>query len=410
MDAPAYEHRPPAAEGAALDRVQRVAFVAGLAGLLALLVGGVFDQAQFFRSWLLGFLFWWSVAIGCLSILMIQHLTGGWWGLAIRRLLEAGSRTVPLLALLFVPLVFGLAKVYAWAQRDVVAHDVILQRKEAYLNPVFFTARAAFFFLAWIAIAHFLNKWSLRQDGGYTIADARRLRSLSGAGLVLMGFTITFASVDWAMSLNPHWFSTIYGFMFMVGQALAALTLCVVALGVLRRGETLAAVTKPTIVHDLGKLMLAFTMLWAYMHLSQFLIVWSGNLPEEIPWYLTRLNGGWQYLALALVVFHFALPFLLLLSRDLKRNLGALAAVAAFMFVMRFVDLFWIVAPDLAGHHGAEAAGAHLTVHLLDLAAVVGLGGLWVAAFARQLKRRPLLAATDPDLPELLALPAYGTH
>jgi len=162
-------------------------------------------------------------------------------------------------------------------------------------------------------------------------------------------------------------------------------------------------------VHDLGKLMFAFTMLWAYMHISQFLIVWSGNLPEEIPWYLTRLNGGWQYLALALVVFHFALPFLLLLSRDLKRNLGTLAVVAAGMFFMRMVDLFWLVAPDLAGHHGPEAE-PHLVIHLADIAALVAFGGLWLAAFARQVKGRPLIAATDPDLPELLEQPAFGGH
>jgi hypothetical protein len=399
----------PVAEGATLDRMQRSALAAGVAGLLGLLVSGVFDQAQFFRSYLFGYLFWWCVAIGCLSILMIQHLTGGWWGLTIRRLLEAGSRTVPLLALLFLPVLFGLPRIYLWAQREVVDHDPILQRKELYLNPVFFGARAVFYFVVWSALAHFLSRWSLRQDSGYTLADARRLRSLSGGGLVLMGLTITFAAVDWAMSLNPHWFSTIYGFMFMVGQALAALTLCIVVLCVLRRGETLAAVAKPTVVHDLGKLMLAFTMLWAYMHLSQFLIVWSGNLPEEIPWYLTRLSGGWQFLAASLVVLHFALPFLLLLSRGLKRNLGTLGWVAAGMFFMRMVDLFWIVAPDLAGHHGPEAE-AHFTLHLADAAAVVGLGGVWLAAFARQLKRRPLLSATDPDLPELLEQPAFGTH
>ena len=399
----------PVAEGATLDRMQRSALAAGVVGLLGLLVGGVFDQAQFFRSYLFGYLFWWCVAIGCLSILMIQHLTGGWWGLTIRRLLEAGSRTVPLLALLFLPVLFGLPKIYLWAQHEAVAHDPILQKKELYLNPVFFAARAVFYFIVWSALAHFLNRWSLRQDTGYTLADARRLRSLSGGGLVLMGLTITFASVDWAMSLNPHWFSTIYGFMFMVGQALAALTLCIVVLCVLRRGETLAAVAKPTVVHDLGKLMLAFTMLWAYMHLSQFLIVWSGNLPEEIPWYITRLSGGWQFLAASLVVLHFALPFLLLLSRDLKRNLAALGWVAAGMFFMRIVDLFWIVAPDLAGHHGPEAE-AHFALHLADIAAVVGFGGVWLAAFARQLKRRPLLSATDPDLPELLEQPAFGTH
>ena len=409
MDPRVHDERP-VADGATLDRVQKLGAIAAVAGFLGLLVSGVFDQAQFFRSYLFGFLFWWTVAIGCMSLLMIQHLTGGWWGLTIRRLLEAGTRTVPLLAALFVPLLFGLPKVFLWAQHDALAHDVILQRKQAYLNPVFFTGRAVFYFLVWAALAHFLNKWSLRQDGGYTIADARRLRSLSGGGLVLMGLTITFSSVDWAMSLNPHWFSTIYGFIFMVGQALAALTFCIVMLGVLRRGETLAAVFRPTVVHDLGKLMFAFTMLWAYMHISQFLIVWSGNLPEEIPWYLTRLNGGWQYLAFALVVFHFALPFLLLLSRELKRNLGSLAVVAAGMFFMRMVDLFWIIGPDLAGHQGPEAAEPHLAIHLADVAALVAFGGLWLAAFARQAKSRPLIAATDPDLPELLEQPAFGTH
>ena len=408
MDTPVHDHAP-VADGPTLDRLQRLAGIAGVVGLLGLLVGGVFDQAQFFRSYLFGFLFWWCAAIGCLSILMIQHLTGGWWGLTIRRLLEAGTRTVPLLALLFVPVLVGLPKIYIWAQREVVAHDPILQRKELYLNPVFFAGRAIFYFIVWSALAHFLNRWSLRQDSGYTLADARRLRSLSGGGLVLLGFTITFAAVDWAMSLDPHWFSTIYGFMFMVGQALAALALCIVVLCVLARGETLAAVAKPTVVHDLGKLMLAFTMLWAYMHLSQFLIVWSGNLPEEITWYLTRLSGGWQVLAAALVVLHFALPFLLLLSRDLKRNLGTLGWVAAGMFFMRMVDLFWIVGPNLSGHHGADAA-PHFTLHLGDVAAVIGIGGVWLAAFARQLKGRPLLSATDPELPELLEQPALGHH
>jgi hypothetical protein len=196
----------------------------------------------------------------------------------------------------------------------------------------------------------------------------------------------------------------------MIGQALAALTLGIVALSVLRHVEPLGGVAKPTVVHDLGKLMLAFTMLWAYMHISQFLIIWSANLPEEIPWYLTRLHGGWQYVALLLVVFHFALPFLVLLSRDLKRNLRALALVAAGVFAMRLVDLFWIVAPDLAGHHGAGHGEAHFSLHLLDIAAPVAVGGLWLAVFARELRRRPLVPPTDPELPELLEQPAHGAH
>lgn len=392
-----------------VGRVQRFALIAGVAGLLACLVGGAMDAGQFFRSYLFGYLFWWGVAIGCLSILMIHHLTGGFWGLAIRRVLEAGSRTVLLLALLFVPLLFGMSKVYLWARPEVMAADPILKRKELYLNVPFFAGRAAFYFLVWFALSHFLNKWSLELDARPSLRILGRLRGLAGVGLVLMGLTITFSAIDWAMSLDPHWFSTIYGFLFMVGQALSAMALCIMALSVLGRSEPLAAVCRPSVVHDLGKLMLAFVMLWAYMNLSQFLITWSGNLPEEIPWYIQRLDGGWQYLALALVVFHFALPFLLLLSRDLKRNATTLAGVAALVFAMRMIDLFWLVGPNLQGGHGEHAAHG-LSVHWMDLAALVAVGGIWTSAFARELGRRPLLPVGEPELQELLDEPVHAGH
>mgnify|MGYP001357087800 CR=1 FL=1 len=395
---------------AGLDRIRRTAFLAGVVGTLLSLVGGAIDATQFFRSYLFAFLFWTGIGLGCLSILMIHHLSGGIWGLAIRRLLEAGSRTLKFSALMFVPLVFGLSRIYLWAQPDVVGHDAILQAKAPYLNVPFFVGRAVFYFLAWTALAHFLSKWSLELDGHReSLHIARRLRSLAGPGLMIMGLTITFSSVDWAMSLDPHWFSTVYGLLFMVGQVLSAMALVIVALALFGRDQPLADVTRPSVVHDLGKLMLAFIMLWAYLNLSQFLIIWSGNLPEEIPWYLRRMGGGWQYLGLLLVVFHFALPFLLLLSRDLKRHARLLAMVAGVVLLMRLVDLFWLIAPNLQGGHGEHAAHG-MSVHWLDVVTPIGMGGLWIAAFARELAGRPLLPLGEPELTEFIESPVQVSH
>jgi hypothetical protein len=384
-----------------LERLRRPALLVGGVGVLLMVVGAFLDPGQFFRSYLLAFLFLVNIPIGCLSITMIHHLTGGYWGLAIRRLLEAGTRTLPWAALAFVPLAFGLPHVFPWAGPEA-AQDHLIQEKSLYLNPPFFLARAAFYFLVWVGLARALNRASLALDGGADYRrTSRRLRALSGAGLVLMGLTITFSSVDWAMSLDPHWMSTIYGILFMVGQALSAMALAVVILAFAGRDTPLEPLLRGTpALHDLGKLLFAFVMLWAYVTYSQFLIIWSGNLPEEVPWYLHRLHGGWQGLALMLVVLHFALPFLLLLSRNLKKDPRRLGAVAAGLLFLRLVDVYWLVGPEL--HRGAG-----LTVHWLDLTALVGLGGLWLFAFTRELSDRPLLPVGEPDLREVLE-PARG--
>jgi hypothetical protein len=379
----------------AVGRLERGAVIAGVAGLLLTLVGGVVNPDQFFRSYLLAFLFWGGIPVGCLSIIMIHHLSGGMWGLVIRRILEAGTRTLPLVAGLFLPLLLGLPRLYEWARPEVMAADPLLREKELYLNVPFFIVRAAFYFGVWCALAFFLNKWSLELDDRYRIKVARQLRGLSGGGLVLLGLTITFSSVDWGMSLNPHWFSTIYGILFMVGQVLSAMALVVVLLARMADVPPFRGVLHAMQIHDLGKLLLAFVMLWAYVNLSQFLIIWSANLPEETPFYISRLQGGWQFLALLLVLFHFALPFVMLLSRDLKRNARLLGSLAAGIFVVRLLDLYWLIAPDLA--HGP---GLH--VHWLDLAAPVGVGGLWLWAFARQLRQRPLLPVGEPEIRERL--------
>jgi len=383
---------------AEIELARQRAMAVGVAGLALCGIGLFLDPVQALRSWLFAFLFWVGVAIGCQSILMIQHLTGGLWGLTIRRILEAGSRTLLYVWLLFLPLAFGLGRVFVWANHDALAADEHLEHavhaKQLYLNVPFFLGRAAFYFLVWAVLAHLLSELSRRQDAGWTRTTARRLRALSGGGLLLMGFTITFSSIDWGMSLDPRWFSHIWGMLFMVGQALSAMALCIILIARIGDQAPLARAALPGTVHDLGKLLLAFVMLWAYVNLSQFLIIWSGNLPEEIPWYIQRLQGTWQAAALLLLLVHFALPFLLLLSRDLKRSARMLSSVAAMIFVMRIVDLYWLVGPEL------HAPGR--SFHWLDLAALAGIGGLWTFLFARELQDRPLLPIGDPELEEAL--------
>jgi hypothetical protein len=384
---------------ARIDSLQRAGLASGAVGLLACVAGGFADASQAYRSYLFAFLFWAGVSVGCLSISMINHLTGGMWGLVIRRLLEAGTRTLPLVTLLFVPIALGLPRIYVWARPEVVATDALVQRKSLYLNPAFFLGRAVFYFAVWNLLAALMNRWSLALDSGPDRPTERRLRGLAGLGLVLLGLTITFSSVDWAMSLDPHWYSTMYGILFMVGQVLSALSLMILAVAGLGAERPLSDVIRPGAVHDLGKLLLAFVMLWTYIHLSQFLIVWSGNLPEEIPWYIRRSQGGWLYLALVLVLFHFALPFLLLLSRELKRNARSLALVAAALFAAHVLETFWLVGPDLGGH-GEHAVG--VAFHWLDVAAILGVGGVWLLGFARQLKTRAIVPVGDPDIRELM--------
>jgi hypothetical protein len=375
----------------ALQRWQRLALTVGLAALVASAVGGLVWPEQFFRSYLVAYLFWFGIALGCLAILMIHHVTGGAWGAVIRRLLESGSRTLPLMGLLFLPVVLGLEHLYVWARPEVVAQDPILQHKSLYLNVPFFLGRAVFYFVVWSVLAFFLSRWSLQQDESTQPGPGRRLELISRGGLLAVGLTMTFAAIDWAMSLEPHWYSTIYGILIMGGQVLAALAFVIPVAVVLALDGPLEAVIEVDQFHDLGKLLLAFVMLWAYFSLSQFLIIWSANLPEEIPWYLKRLSGGWQFIGLLLVIVQFVLPFGILLSRSIKRNARRLALVALGIVAVRLLDVFWLVAPAFSPDR--------LSVHWLDLATVTGVGGVWLAAFVWQLKGHPLVPLHDPSLP-----------
>jgi hypothetical protein len=379
-----------------VGQIQRRSLIIGVVAGVACAVGAFLDPAQFFRSYLTGYLLWMGISLGCLAILMLQHLSGGAWGFVIRRLLEAATRVFPLLALLFVPLLFGLHQLYPWADAARVAADPLLQHKAPYLNLTGFVARAVFYFAAWCGASYLLSRWSLEQDQVPRVALRERMQGFSAVGLLLYGLTTTFSAIDWVMSLDPHWYSTIYGMLFMAGGAVAGMALVIAMAALLAKHEPLSGILAPGHFHDLGKLLLAFVMIWAYFAFSQFLIIWSGNLPEEITWYHVRLAGGWRMVGLLLLVFHFLLPFLLLLSRDLKRQGRTLALVAAAVLVMRYVDLYWMVAPSFP-----EAADG-LRLHWLDVAVPVAVGGLWMAEFLRQLKSRPLVALNDPILPEVL--------
>jgi hypothetical protein len=384
---------------ALLSRWQRPALTLGVLGLLLCTVGVYLNPEQFYRSYLMSYLFWAGIPLGCLGLLMIQYLTGGAWGVIIRRILEASTRTLPVVALAFVPILAGMSHLYEWTHPEVMARSELLQHKQAYLNVPFFMIRVAVYFLLWGGLVFFLNRWSTHQDRVPDPRWNRFLIRLSGPGLVVYGLTLTFASVDWVMSLHPEWYSTIFGGLIFSGQALSSMAFILVVLISLSRRGPLEGVLNPRHFWDLGKFLFMFVLLWAYLSFSQLLIIWSGNLPEETPWYLSRWHGGWQWVGIALVLLHFALPFGLLLSRELKQNSTKLLAVALGIFLIRWVDLYWLTAPTF------HPSG--LKLHWLDFIAPVGLGGIWLAAFLRQLKRYPLLPVNDPHLAEALQ---HGRH
>jgi hypothetical protein len=377
-----------------LARPQSLALRVGVVGLVLCAVGWMASPEQFFRSYLFGWIFWVGLGIGCLPVLMIHHLTGGAWGLVIRRPLEAGARTLPLMLLLFVPILFGVHSLYLWARPEAVAADEVLRHKAAYLNVPFWIARTVVYFAIWIGLAYALSGWSREQDRTGDLRLSRKMQVLSGPGIVFYFLAITFAAVDWIMSLVPHWFSSIFGPLIAAGQLLGAFCFVIVLLYALSRYAPLAGRVRPDVFQDLGKLLLAFVMVYAYFSFSQFLIIWAGNLPEEIHWYLEHSKGGWAAVAIALIFLHFFVPFFLLLSRDLKRSGRLLAMVAGGLVVIRFVEVFWTLVP-LFHPHG-------IAIHWLDLAAPAGVGGLWLWMFFRELRSQPLLPLHDPYLEETL--------
>jgi len=388
-----------------LSGLQRKFLLIGLIGIAASIAGYFLDPSVFFRSYLLAFVFWVSLPLGSLAILMIHQVGGGTWGFAIRRFLEAGTRTLPLLFVFSLPILFlGIHDLYEWSHLEVVANDKLLTYKQPFLNDASFIERTFIYFAILAIFVYLLNKWSKEQDQTEQTYLTRRMQKLSGPGIVVFFMTVTMASIDWIMSLEPHWFSSIFGVIYIVGQGLitwAVMTLVAVSLSKKAPMDRLLTQGR---LRDLGTFMLATVMLWAYTSFSQLLIIWSGNLPEEITWYITRLNGGWEYLGYGLILFHFAVPFLFLISSTMKSKTKVLVTFAVWLLVARFFDLLWQTRPSFTK---VDSGSAYLyqttgfTMHWLDIAIMVGIGGLVVSFFFSQLKGRPLIALNDPRFAEL---------
>ena len=371
-----------------LGRIQYLALVVGLLGIVGAVVGYSSHPDQFFQSYLLSYVYWMGLTMGSLGVLMMHHLAGGRCGFSIRRLLEAGTRTLPVMIILFIPVIVGLHTLYEWTHLDVGEADPILSKKQGYLNESSFLWRQVFYFALWGVMAFLLNRWSSQQDTTVETHPTRRMQRLSGIGILVYALSMTLAAVDWIMSLEPHWFSTIFSAIYILGQMLLTWAFVVIVGAPLSQSAPLNALLTNERLRDLGTFMLAFVMLWTYTSFSQLLITWGANLPEEISWYLTRLKGSWLTVGYLIIGFHFLLPFVLLVSSRIKARIPILVTIALGLMLMRLVDLYWITAPAF------DKSG--IDIHWLDVALPVGMGGIWVSVFFWHLKRRSLVALNDP--------------
>lgn len=385
----------------------------GIGGILTVIVlaAAIFFpeyREQALRSWLLGFIFWGGIGIGCIGVLMLQYLTGGAWGVVIRRTIEAGTRTLPVIIALFIPLAVGtFFRAYQeWTR--LPADDHVMHHRGMYATVEWWIIRAALYFLLWGVMVHLLNKWARKQDAANNAEEAAKAlgdaTAFSGPTMVFYVLVVTFAAVDWVMMLEPHWFSTMWGLLFVAGWALSCFCFVVTILAWLSDKPPMNRVLGTRHFHDLGKLMLALVMVWAYFNFSQFLIIYSGNLPEETRWYLPRITGAWGVVGILLIVFHFAFPFLVLLQQDFKRKAKWLATLAVFILIMRLVDMFYLISPSprIAGKEGVIEHGVRFdfwtSFSWLDIVAPIAVGGIWLWWFFGELVKYPLVPENDPFL------------
>ena len=380
-----------------VNRLQNSGLVVGVIALLFGAFLGLRNPDTFFRAYLMGYMLVLGFALGSLGLLMLQHLTSGQWGVLIRRPLESATRTLPLLAILFLPIfLFGMQHLYgAWLDPEKLKAEPLSEMQSTYLTQTGFRIRAALYFAVWLGLMALFNYLSRQQDiHREDRALRQRFKMFAGPGIILYVFTLSFAAIDWVMSITPHWASTIYGFLFVAGQLISSMALMAITVVFLARTGALAGALHKRHLWQFGGFLFAFNMLWAYFSFSQLLIIWSGNLPEEISFYRSRLYGSWGIVAIVVLIFHFFVPFFLLLSKDLKRNQNLLPKVAMWMIFMRLVDLYWLTQPEFYRDAMPNS---------LDFVLPIALVGLWLGFFAWNLKREPLLPLGDPHLAEAIA-------
>jgi hypothetical protein len=391
---------------AMLTRFRTAAAAIGAVCSVIAIIVAFLDRELFLQSWLVSFMFWLGLTLGCMTLLMLQYTTGGNWGILGRRFWEAATKTLPFLFLMWLPLVFGMKVLYPWA--TMKPEDLLVDRARYWLNPTLFVVRGIIYFVLWGLWAWRLNRWSQTEErGDATPQRFVRIQNFSGAGIVMYAVTISFAAIDWTMSLTPMWWSTVYGMVFMVGECLTAFAFTIYLLARFAQIEPIGRIVKPDHFHDYGKLMFTFVILWAYLSFSQWLVIWQGNITAEIRWFLDRVHGHWKIIATLLIFFHFVLPFAIMLSRNLKRQPRKLVRMAFWILVVRIVDLFWYVQPSF--HPSVEAHGdlsglapISWSVVAMNVVNLLAIGGLWLTIFYWQLGKRSLMPVNDPHFVEML--------
>lgn len=381
--------------GHSWNRIPVIAAACALLGAVVCAILGPGNPKQFFFSWLVSFLFFLSLALGGLFFVLIQYATQGGWGIVLRRIGETVFATLPVMAALSIPVFLGLHDLYEWAHAGAAEHDALLRWKSPFLNVPFFLTRAVIYFVLWSSIAILYYRGSSGQDVTGDPAVSARLRRLAGPALIVLALTQTLASIDWIMSLTPHWYSTMFGVYFFAGSFVGFIALLSVVAVAMRGAGLLDTVINAEHLQDVGKFLFAFTAFWAYISFSQYFLMWYGNLPEETIWFKARMEGSWMKVSLLLLAGHFVAPFFYLMGRSVKRNGATLAAGGAWLLMMHFVDLYWQVMPTL------HPEGLRPSV--LDVAALLTVGGCFVAAATWLMRRQALVPVRDPRLAESLA-------
>ena len=371
-----------------------IALIIGVIGLILSTLGYYSNSKQFYFSYLTSFTFWASLGLGGLFFTMLHHISGAKWSTVILRISQAVMSVLPMLIVLFLPIMFGIKELYEWSNPEVLADNAILQSKTGYLNVSDFIIRTIFYFIIWGLLSFFINKYSRLQDEGKD--TTKQLKIVSAPGMFLFALTISFAAFDWLMSLDPMWYSTIFGGYYFGGSFVIVLAFLILISNYLKTNGTLENEIGSAHFSDLGKLFFGFIVFWAYLGGAQYFFIWYANIPEETVWFLHRWIGSWKTVSLLLILGHFLIPFISLVFFNTKRNRKILVFFAVWIFVFHYVDMYWLIGPVL--HHES----AHLS--WIDLTTFIGIGGIFIALFWNRFTANAIVPVNDPNLPASLSL------